>query len=367
MSASRSVTPQPPPSRRDDLGRALFAALAAKSANRSIESALGDLAVLTASPCAAMARGIAEPASTGSSTWGGALAGEAILDALVASRASIVARLAMPGALLDDDARVIVPARLGSGSVAQPAEEGGSIIVGDPMLNVWHGEAHKVAAITAAPRSLLRKAGARAYRLLVDALVADLASALDALLLDDGAATAARPAGLVNIIGAGNVKPANGTDGAALIKDALAAADAILADGFGGRLAILCHERWRLRMASATDTTGRLLVGADGTLGGVPIIASTHAARGHVVVVDLDALPVLLGAPEVAVSTQAILATGKQAPIVGGASGPTAVADVASPVVSLFQLDAMAVRSLAPAAWTLRDARAARAISVAWA
>ena len=200
----------------------------------------------------------------------------------------------------------------------------------------------------------------------------DTGIALDSYLIDNVAASAGvRPAGLLNgvtPITASVLTPAP----AAMVADFKALIGAITAAGGGGRgpIAILINPAQANALSFAQTTTGDFMFAtrdqAASKLGAQFIISATVPA-GRVIAVDAaDFATATDGTPRFTVSTEATLHEEDTTPLAltTGAQGSGVVA---SPMRSLFQTDAVAIRMSLYVSWVMRRASMVQTIaSVTW-
>jgi HK97 family phage major capsid protein/HK97 family phage prohead protease len=187
------------------------------------------------------------------------------------------------------------------------------------------------------------------------AMADDTGNALDAFLLDAVAASASRPAGLLN--GVTPLTPSAATpDTVAMVEDLKALVGAIVAAGGGRNIAILLNPTQAMALNFAQTTTGDFLF-ADRTEAGqkfgVRFIVSTTVPVNRVIAVDAADFATATGdAPRFAVSTEATIHEEDTTPLAIGTPG--APATVAAPTRSLFQTDAVAIRMSLYVNWVMR-------------
>jgi hypothetical protein len=210
------------------------------------------------------------------------------------------------------------------------------------VISVWSRELdeHSVPAI----EGILR-----------DAIQSDTAISMDTVLLDSNAATAIRPAGILNA-----VVPITATAGggfAALTGDIKALSGAILTGTKGNvRAPVWLMNPQQVNSAGLAIAPGagvfpfREEIGR-GQLGGWPIIDSGTVPLGTMVAMDAaDFVAVGGDAPRFELSDQATLHMEDTSPqdITGGTPSP------ATPVKSMFQTDSIALRLILPVNWAVR-------------
>jgi hypothetical protein len=202
--------------------------------------------------------------------------------------------------------------------------------------------------------------------LIRDAIIEDTAWALDVAFLDATAAIAGiRPAGLLN-----GVVPiaaaAAGPDAA--VTDIRALVNAITAAGGGRNLVWLMNPAQSLALDLTTESGQFVFVQlqAQSDLFNNKIVSQTQPA-GRVTLVDAADFVSAAGTPAFDISDQATIheddgtynADGTVStvkPIVGAAAPPPALADIATPVRSLWQTASTGVRMIQPLSWGMRRA-----------
>jgi HK97 family phage major capsid protein len=199
----------------------------------------------------------------------------------------------------------------------------------------------------------------------------DTQMALDAYLIDNVAAsTGVRPAGLLNgvtpITASAATPPA-----AAMVADLKALMGAIIAAGGGRNVALIINPAQSLGMGIVTTTTGDFLFGdasqAASKFGFSRLIVSASCPAGRVIAVDAADFATAQGdAPRFAVSTDATLHEEDTTPL-ALATGAQGSGVLATPMRSLFQTDAVAVRMSLFVTWGMRRTGMVQTIaSVIW-
>jgi HK97 family phage prohead protease len=213
----------------------------------------------------------------------------------------------------------------------------------------------KMAVISTFTREISEHSTPAIEAMIREAIVNDTAVAIDAVLMDNGAATATRPAGLLNGVSAITATVGGGI--AALIGDLKAMVNALLASTFGG----VRQPVWIMSPGDALAISlTQAAAGGDfpfesitttGTLLGYPVIQSTNAAADTIYLIDAaDFMTATGDSPNFSVSDQATLHMENTTPadIVGTPSV------VAAPVRSLWQTDTMGIRMIMDINWALR-------------
>ena len=186
----------------------------------------------------------------------------------------------------------------------------------------------------------------------------DTSVALDTYLIDNVAASATRPAGLLN-----GVTPltatAAGTTAEKMVADLKQLVGALVTAGAGatGSVVFLINPAQALSLAFATTTTGEFLFADAGQAGSkfnASFIVSATVPAGTVIAVDASEFATATGdAPRFAVSNEATLHEEDTTPL-ALATGPQGTAVVASPMRSLFQTDTIAIRMTLYVTWKMR-------------
>lgn len=205
----------------------------------------------------------------------------------------------------------------------------------------------KMAVISAFSQEMRTATGNDIERYIRDFMVEDTAQVLDARLLDNGAATAIRPAGLLNGV---TLTPSSGATFADIITDIKAAMGPILSANGGRRLVWLMNPLQALTLGLQTNAAGAFVWGdvRNGWNGGA-VIVSNNVPAGTLILVDAaDFATVADSTPQFYVSNEATLHMEDTAP------EPINDGTPAVPVISLFQQDAFAVRMIQQVNWTMR-------------
>jgi HK97 family phage major capsid protein/HK97 family phage prohead protease len=198
----------------------------------------------------------------------------------------------------------------------------------------------------------------------------DTSAALDAYLIDNVAAsTGVRPAGLLNGVTPLTASAAS-TSAGKMVADLNALAAAIEAAGGGRNIIFIMNPAQARLLGTATSTTGDFIFAdpqtAASRFGGRLIVSATCPA-GKVIAIDAADFATAQGdAPRFAVSTDATLHEEDTTPLAltTGAQGSGVVA---SPMRSLFQTDAVAVRMSMYVTWGMRRTGMVQTItSVGW-
>jgi HK97 family phage major capsid protein len=204
--------------------------------------------------------------------------------------------------------------------------------------------------------------------LLRDAIQQDTAVAIDTVLIDANAASAIRPAGLLN--GVSVTTPTAGGGLAAFIGDVVGLINSISAATYGNirSLVWIVNQTDMLRASMLSATNTGIFPFRDeirgGTLNGIPIIDSQTVTAKTMILVDAADFVVVGGdAPRMEMSDQATLHMEDTTPLELVASPST----VAAPQRSLFQTDSIALRMVLPLNWIQRRAgTVAFTTSVTW-
>lgn len=296
-------------------------------------------------------RGVVAPATTTSATWAGDLARQSVGDfiaslAPISAAAAVFARAVTVS--LDGVSTVMLPRRTtppANGDVPW-VEEGKPVPVGQLSVSgsAVLGPARKLAVMVALTRETLERSAAEA--IVTQILRENAALSLDASLFSTTAASASRPAGILNGI-AGLTATAGGGEGAFLGDvNQLAAA---IADHAGDTVLVMNPSRATFLRAWKPDLA-------------LTVLATRAVAATTIVALDPAALAVGFGlVPRFEASTESVIhLVDSDATGIGVEAGGSPATAVAAPARSLFQTDCVVVKCTLPAAWTLR------APAVAW-
>ena len=286
------------------------------------------------------------PATTGSAAWAGALAAQAIDDAIAAMTSlSAGAKLISRGTRVDMTgiAQLTVPGRVVNAAAAGAwVPESASIPVRSQAITQGAVlEPRKLAVIATMTSEI---AASSNVEIVVRALLSESAGlALDAAMFSANADDGAHPAGLLY-----NVTPLTPVAGGgtnAMLGDIKALVAALVAAG-GGRNAVI--------VASAVQAaTLSLMSGPHFT---IPILTSSGVAAGTVVMVEASSLVSGFDAvPTFEVSQVALLHTEDTSP-----------ADWGTPMKSMWQTDSFALKMLLRCAWGMRAPHVAVVNGATW-
>jgi HK97 family phage prohead protease/HK97 family phage major capsid protein len=261
--------------------------------------------------------------------------------------------------------KIIIPTRARTPTIAGSfVGEGLPIPVRQGLFTSQTLVPKKMAVITTWTREIDEHSIPAIEGLLRNAIGEDTAISLDAILLDAGAATAVRPAGILN--GVAGLTPTAGGGFNAAVGDIKGLTGALLVGTAGNiRNPVYLMNPQQLASLGLIAMPGagvfpfRAEVAA-GNLGGWQIIDSGTVPMGTVIAMDAaDFVSVSGDAPRFELSDQATLHMEDTAPTDISTTGTPAVA--AYPVKSMWQTDSIALRLIMPVNWTIR-----RPGTVAW-
>jgi HK97 family phage major capsid protein len=201
------------------------------------------------------------------------------------------------------------------------------------------------------------------------AMADDTQESIDGFLIDNVAASAARPAGLLN--GVTPVAASSATTTVQKIVDDLnALIKPMEALGGGGRIVLMVNPAQARSLTMATTTTGDFVFDglgqAAGKFGIARIVSSRTVPVGQVIAVDAEWFATATGdTPRFAVSNEATLHEEDTTPLALGTAGSPNV--VAAPMRSLFQTDSIAIRLSIYVTWAMTRASMVQTITtVGW-
>lgn len=222
----------------------------------------------------------------------------------------------------------------------------------------------KMGVISVFSREIARYASPAIEGILRQEITADTAITLDSLLLDNVAASAIRPAGLLN--GVSGLTPTAGGGATAILGDIKKLLAPFRTANATGQLVMLLNP--------AQDDSIALTPGSDGTLGWVdPVInerfqkiVSTNVPAGTVIVIDAADFVTATGdTPEFETSDQAVIHMEDTNPLQIGTVGSPAT--VAAPSQSMYQTAQIAIRMLLDVSWAMRRTGSVQFVSgVTW-
>lgn len=329
----------------------------------------------------AVIRTATNPANTTTAGWAAELVETSIADFMEALRPnSVYAQLAALGIKFSFDRNGVLKiprrnsVRRAAGDLAGAfVGEGGAIPVRRGSFGSVSLIPHKMGVISTFTREMALRSNPAIEGLIREGIVEDTAIAVDAALLDAVAGDAIRPAGLMN-----GVTPIAGTAGggvAAMTADIVAAVTPFTTANAADRLVWVMNPVNVFKLQWAASAVGvypfRDQVAA-GNLSGIPIIQSTAVGATDLILIRYADFASATGdTPEFDVSDQATIheedggypadeamrpGTTTVLPIVGKATPPPALADIATPVRSLWQTASIGIRMLLDMDWAMRRA-----------
>lgn len=292
-----------------------------------------------------------EPALTSVPEWAGNLARETwgeFLNLLLPE--SVYAQLSAIGArfTFGNAGKIMLPARNKDPNLA------GDFIGENQPIPVKKGSIvtasltpKKLAVISAYSREMATVSAGQIEDYIRQFMVEDTAQVIDAKLLDNVAATAIRPAGLLNGV---TLTPSAGDTLADIITDVKAAMTPILTANGGRRLVWLMNPLQAMSLGLQTNAAGAFIFpNANQNFLGYRVIVSNNVPAGTLILVDAaDFATVANDTPQFLVSNEATLHMESATP------EPINDGTPATPVISLFQQDSFAVRMIQQMNWTMR-------------
>lgn len=297
-------------------------------------------------------RAASAPAMTSVAGWAAELAQRVVTDALeVLGPMSAGIQLLQQGLVLtlDHYGSISAPGFVAGVGSAGFVAEGQPIPVRQLVATPATLLPYKLCDIAVLTREMIESSNAEAC--IGSALARSQGLALDAVLFDANAATAARPAGLRNGISA--LTPSNASDmQTAVIEDIAALFNAAATVGGPGPYVLVASPgramSMRIRMTRYGANAEQLTVG---------IVVGTPAVGNDVLVVAAQALVSAFGLePEIEAANAAALHM---------SDTPLAVG-TAAPAKSMFQTDSVALKVRWPMTWALRDSRGVAWLTPTW-
>jgi HK97 family phage prohead protease/HK97 family phage major capsid protein len=324
--------------------------------------------IATKEACDIVLRAASAPAMTTVTGWAAELVQpryEGLLPLLMPK--AILTRLAPRGLALDfgGAGKIVIPMRSRTPTIAGSfVGEGLPIPVRQGAFTSQTLTPKKVAVISVWTREMDLYSTPAIEGVIREAIQDDTTVAVDSVLLDANAATAVRPAGILNGVAALTATAGGGVAG--IVGDIKQLVNAITVATYG-------NVRNLVWLMNPSDILSASLISAAstgvfpfkeeiarGTLATVPIIDSSTVPAKTVILMDAaDFVSVGGGAPRFEMSDSATLHLEDTAPAELVAAGSPGV--VAAPQRSLFQTDSLALRMVMPLNWAQR-----RPGTVAW-
>lgn len=316
---------------------------------------------------AIVAKAASNPAMTTVPAWAGALVQDTWTEFLeLLQQVSVYAalsRISGGNFNFDGKGRIIVPSRDTSGKnlAGDFIGEGEPIPVKQGVLTSTPLTPKKLAVITSFTREMARATSGQIQTYVRQWIVEDTAKVLDTRLLDDQAATAVRPAGLLY-----NVTPIAGTgpDLVNIVADLRSIMSALIVNGVGMRLVWLMNPTDALGLGLMTNAAGSFVFGPElesDRLLRQNVIISNNVPAGKLILMDASAFVTASDAtPEFMVSEEATLHMEDTTPL------PINNGTAASPVRSLFQTATIAVRMIQEMNWTLSRPNSIAVLDLDW-
>jgi HK97 family phage major capsid protein len=205
--------------------------------------------------------------------------------------------------------------------------------------------------------------------ILQKAMTDDTQESIDGFLIDNVAASASRPAGLLN-----GVTPVTASVAATTVQKVIDDLNALIkpmeAVGGGGKIVLMVNPAQARSLTMVTTTTGDFvfdgLAQAAAKFGISRIVSSRTVPVGQVIAVDAEWFATATGdTPRFAVSNEATLHEEDTTPLALGTTGTPNV--VAAPMRSLFQTDSIAIRLSIYVTWAMTRASMVQTITaVGW-
>jgi HK97 family phage prohead protease/HK97 family phage major capsid protein len=316
--------------------------------------------------CDLVMRAASAPAMTTVTGWAAELVQPTYTDLMpLLMPKAILTRLAAKGMSLSfgRTGKIIIPTRSRTPTIAGSfVGEGLAIPVRQGAFTTQTLTPKKLAVISTWTHEMNEHSIPAIEGLIREAIQQDTSVAVDTVLIDSNAATAIRPAGLLNGVSATTATAGGGL--AALIGDIKALITALTTNTYGNiRSPVWLMNPGDVLSASLAMATNTGIFpfrdeAMRGTLNTIPIIDSATVPAKTMILVDAADFVVAGGeAPRMEISDQATLHMEDTSPAELVASPST----VAAPQRSLFQTDSLALRMVLPLNWVQR-----RSGTIAW-
>ncbi|MFZ4605164.1 MAG: phage major capsid protein [Caulobacter sp.] len=251
--------------------------------------------------------------------------------------------------MFDRYGSITLPSRTAGGAGGGFVGEGSPIRVGKITTAAASLIPKKMGVIVPFSKELAERSTPSIEAIVRQAILEDTATALDPLLLDATAVSAARPAGLLNGVSAAATGFV-GADYQAVREDFKALLAPFYANNTAGNITVIMNPAQGLSLSFMEGP-----IGDPGWLDRikerVTIVESTNATAGRLIAIRNSDFTAAGGQPAFDVSEQATIHMEDTTPleIVSG-TGPT----TADPVRSLWQTASIGVRMLMPVSWAMR-------------
>jgi hypothetical protein len=253
---------------------------------------------------------------------------------------------------VDGIGSVILPARTAGGAGGGFVAEGSPIRVGRITTTSVTLLPKKMGVIVPFSRELAKRSTPAIESIVRNAILEDTGVILDAAIIDTGAISALRPAGLLNGLSA-VASGYGGGDAQAVIADFKALLAPFYAANAADNITVLMNPAQGLAMSMMPGPGAAGDLGWTGALTSrLNILESTSVPAGRLIALRNSDFATAMGdAPEIDISEQATVHMEDTTPleIVSG-TGPT----TADPVRSFFQTATIGVRMLMDVTWIMR-------------
>ena len=290
-------------------------------------------------------RSASAPATLGTANWAGNLAAAAVADTIIglagqSAAAALIARSLRVS--LAGRGTITIPRRL---MVA--ADAGGFVAEAAPIqvrsLNITGGPTltpSKFGVIVCFTNELAERA-VQDFELIVRQMLGEASAlALDAAVFSSTAASSIRPAGILN--GVTGITATTGGGFAAFYADITNLVAAVAAAGAGKDVVLIVSptEAAKLKLRAGPQFD-------------YPVLTSTALAAGTVIAIEASSFASAFGTqPEFLTSNETLIHGDDTTPLpIGTAGSPNTVA---APAMSLYQIDATALRMILRCSWALR-------------
>lgn len=301
-----------------------------------------------------------EPALTTVPEWAGNLVRTTYAEFLDLLRpVSVFAQLSALGAHFDFTVagKVSIPGRDATSSLAGDfVGENAPIPVKAGALRAVALTPKKLAVLSALSNETASGSGGALEQFIRDCMIEDTSRLLDTRLMDAVSANAIRPAGLLNGV---TLTPSSGVTPADVVADLRAAVGPIIAAGGGRKLVWLVNPEQALSLLMQGHAPSGTF--ADGFLLG-SVIVSPNVPSGTLIVLDAAEFASVADAvPTFVVSESGTLHMDDD-PLSINPAGT-----MVSPVISLYQQDAIALRAIQQINWAMRRPDMVAGVSgIAW-
>lgn len=316
-----------------------------------------------------MVKAAQDPAMTNVPGWAQELVQESVgafMDLLKPE--AIIPKLSLREFSFDKYGKITLPMRNSGKNLAGGFRaEGAPIRVGAATLGSIDLTPKSLGVIGTYSAEILKRSTPSIEALIRDFMITDTAEVLDKAFVDNVAASATRPAGIRNTIGASNTAASAGTTAANIQTDIKGRLGQMANLNMGKRLVWLMHPLRAIGVTMSLTATGTPAFPsmANNILMGIPVVTSTNMPSDIVLLIDQAELAWAGGVPVFDYSMEATIHEEDTTPLPIVDDGGTPV--TANPVRSLWQTNSHGIRVVWELDWArMRSGAVQELTACAW-